>query len=199
MRQILPLLFLLAAPVSADDVLPTPKDIIFRYEQEILPLPPLPPLLVAAMMAAEDPSDAAIFGAPIVTVGAAIGMGLPATGPNGPAAVALIGETLDRDQILTLYGNRVYLGLGCHGFPAAAPAYFGRPVGALTLAETAYLAGLARLPTAYDPLRFPEKAVERRNAVLDAMGRARTVSASEAAAAAAAPLTHQVPLGDCKP
>ncbi len=92
---------------------------------------------------------------------------------------AVMAVTLDfrftKDEIMTAYLNEVFLGQegnrAIHGFELAAQHYFGRPLNELTLAELATLAGLPRGASYYNPLRYPERATERRNVVL---GRMRT-------------------------
>ena len=75
-----------------------------------------------------------------------------------------------KQQIFTMYVNQVYLAHGNYGFEAASESYFGRPVGKLTLPEAALLAALIRGP-AYSPIMYPNRALERRNLVLDLMQR----------------------------
>jgi penicillin-binding protein 1A len=75
-----------------------------------------------------------------------------------------------KQQIFTMYVNQVYLAHGNYGFEAAAEFYFGRPVAKLTLPEAALLAALIRGP-AYSPIMYPNRALERRNLVLDLMQR----------------------------
>ncbi len=74
-----------------------------------------------------------------------------------------------KPQIFAMYANEVSLGNGCFGFEAAAQFYFGKHVSELTLPETALLAGLPQNPTSYSPLRHPERALARRDRVLEAL------------------------------
>jgi penicillin-binding protein 1A len=99
-----------------------------------------------------------------------------------------IEEALSKDQILELYLNEIYLGLGSYGVAAAALNYFGKPLNDLTLAEMAYLAALPKAPNNYHPHRETERAVERRNWVLDRMRENDFIGADEHAEASAAPL-----------
>jgi penicillin-binding protein 1A len=99
-----------------------------------------------------------------------------------------IEEALSKDQILELYLNEIYLGLNSYGVAAAALNYFGKPLNDLTLPEMAYLAALPKAPNNYHPHRQTERAVERRNWVLDRMQENGFIGAEEYAAAAAAPL-----------
>jgi len=99
-----------------------------------------------------------------------------------------IEEALSKDQILELYLNEIYLGLNSYGIAAAALNYFNKSLNELTLAEMAYLAALPKAPNNYHPQRFPERAVERRNWVLDRMLENGVIAAAEHRDAAAAPL-----------
>ena len=74
-----------------------------------------------------------------------------------------------KEQILTLYLNQVYLGSGTFGVEAASKRYFNKSVKDLDLAQQAMLAGLPQSPSGYDPFKFPEKALARRNIVLGRM------------------------------
>jgi penicillin-binding protein 1A len=88
-----------------------------------------------------------------------------------------------KDQILTLYLNRVYFGAGNYGVDAAARRYFGKPVQDLSLYESALLAGLLKAPSRYNPARNSGGADQRTQLVLSAMVDAGYISAAEAAAA----------------
>ncbi len=78
-----------------------------------------------------------------------------------------------KDDILTAYFNEIFLGQdgnrAIHGFALASQYYFARPLNELRLDEMALLAGIGRGATYYNPLRYPERAVERRNVVLTRM------------------------------
>jgi penicillin-binding protein 1A len=88
-----------------------------------------------------------------------------------------------KDQILTLYLNRVYFGAGNYGVDAAARRYFGKPVQDLSLYESALLAGLLKAPSRYNPARNAGGADLRTQLVLGAMVDAGFISAAEAARA----------------
>jgi penicillin-binding protein 1A len=88
-----------------------------------------------------------------------------------------------KDQILTLYLNRVYFGAGNYGVDAAARRYFGKPVQDLSLYESALLAGLLKAPSRYNPARNSGGADLRTQLVLGAMVDAGFISAAEAEAA----------------
>lgn len=88
-----------------------------------------------------------------------------------------------KDEILTLYLNRIYLGAGAYGVDAAARRYFGRSTAKLSLWQAAVLAGLPKAPSSLNPFRFPEKAAARGRVVLDAMVDAGWLDADAAAEA----------------
>lgn len=94
-------------------------------------------------------------------------------------------RTYSKDQILSAYLNRVYLGSGAYGVDAAADVYFGKPVSNLNLRECAIIAGLLRAPSRYAPTNDPEQAMQRAKTVLRAMVEADYISESELAAAVA--------------
>src|SRR5258707_11334282 len=80
-----------------------------------------------------------------------------------------IERTYSKEKILELYLNQIYLGVGAYGVAAASLLYFDKSVHELTIAEAAYLAALPKAPNNYNPFRQRDRAVERRNWVLDQM------------------------------
>jgi penicillin-binding protein 1A len=86
---------------------------------------------------------------------------------------ALIARRIEKhftkQQILELYLNQIYLGLGSYGVASAALQYFGKSLDELTIAESAYLAALPKAPNNYHPILERDRAIERRNYVLDRM------------------------------
>lgn len=78
-----------------------------------------------------------------------------------------IERTYSKDKILELYLNEIYLGLGAYGIAAASLVYFDKSVNELTVAEAAYLAALPKAPAALHPVRNRDRAIERRNYVID--------------------------------
>ncbi|WP_436641203.1 penicillin-binding protein 1A [Microbaculum sp. FT89] len=99
-----------------------------------------------------------------------------------------IENAFTKDQILELYLNEIYLGLGAYGIAAAALIYFDKSVDSLTIAEAAYLAALPKAPNNYHPFRQPERAIERRNWVIDRMEENGFITPDEADAARNSPL-----------
>ncbi|MGY3778162.1 transglycosylase domain-containing protein [Isobaculum melis] len=74
-----------------------------------------------------------------------------------------------KDQIFEFYINKVYLGNGVYGMETASQYYFGKPLTDISIAQTAFIAGLPQSPNEYDPYTNPELATTRRNQVLNAM------------------------------
>ena len=93
-----------------------------------------------------------------------------------------------KPQIFTLYANQIYLGHGIYGFAAASEFYFRKNVKDLTLEQAALLAALPKAPNNYSPIRNPERALWRRNLVINSMLAARKITAAEATAAKNKPL-----------
>lgn len=88
-----------------------------------------------------------------------------------------------KDQIMTFYVNKVYMGSNCYGMQTAAHYYYGKSLKDLNLAQTATIAGIPNAPSSYDPLINPKLATQRRNLVLDAMVQNKKISSAQAAAA----------------
>ncbi|MFN3233361.1 MAG: penicillin-binding protein 1A [Alphaproteobacteria bacterium] len=80
-----------------------------------------------------------------------------------------IEDALEKDRILELYLNEIYLGRGAYGVASAALSYFDKSLNELTLPEIAYLAALPKAPNNYHPVRKYDEAVARRNWVLGRM------------------------------
>ena len=99
-----------------------------------------------------------------------------------------IEHAFSKDQILELYLNEIYLGMGSYGVAAAALNYFDKALDELTLPEIAYLAALPKAPNNYNPLRHPEAAHARRNWVLSRMVEDGFITSQQAEAAKAQPL-----------
>ncbi len=93
-----------------------------------------------------------------------------------------IERVFSKQQILELYLNQIYLANGYYGVEAASRGYFGRSASELSLAQAALLAALPKAPSNYDPRRFPELAVKRRNLVLAQMVRTKLIAPKEEAA-----------------
>jgi penicillin-binding protein 1A len=99
-----------------------------------------------------------------------------------------IESAYSKEKILELYLNEIYLGLGNYGVAAAALNYFDKSVHELSVAEVAYLAALPKGPNNYHPFLHHDKAVDRRNWVIDRMVENGYVSKADGEKAKAEPL-----------
>jgi len=186
-----------------------------------VPVKEIPPLVIHAFLAAEDKNfythrgvdplamlRAAVtdllhsrdkhrpVGASTITQQVAknflVGSEMSAQRKIKEALVAMqLEKALGKDRILELYLNEIYLGGGAYGVAAAALQYFDKPLDQLTIEEAAFLAALPKGPNNYNPQRFPKAAKDRRDWVIDRMAEANFISASEATAAQAVPLTQR--------
>jgi penicillin-binding protein 1A len=93
-----------------------------------------------------------------------------------------------KQQIFELYANQIYLGHGTYGFEAGSEFFFNKHARDLTLPEAALLAALPKGPEAYSPLKYPDRALRRRNLVLSEMLDDGKITLAQANAAKAAPL-----------
>ncbi|WP_211260489.1 transglycosylase domain-containing protein [Amycolatopsis jejuensis] len=99
-----------------------------------------------------------------------------------------LNQTVPKDEILADYLNVVEFSGTVYGVGAAAQAYFGTTADKLTVPQAALLAGMVNNPNVYNPYTHPDKALQRRNLVIDAMVSARSIPASYATTAKATPL-----------
>jgi len=97
-----------------------------------------------------------------------------------------------KQQIFTLYANQIFLGHGAYGFEAASEYYFSKPAKQLALDEAALLAGLPKAPGDYSPITHPERALRRRNLVLNAMLEDGKITAGQATSAKGKPIQLNV-------
>jgi penicillin-binding protein 1A len=93
-----------------------------------------------------------------------------------------------KQRILELYLNQISLGAGAFGVEAASQRYFGRPVSEITVSEGALLAAIPKAPSRYNPRRFPDRAIQRRNTIIELMRRSGALSDADASVAKAYPL-----------
>ena len=101
-------------------------------------------------------------------------------------------ETHSKDEILERYLNIAYYGDGAYGINAAANHWFSTSPSELTVQQAALLAGLVKNPSYYDPKRYPERAIQRRNTVLNVMARQGKIDDAEAATLAQEPLDLKI-------
>ena len=109
------------------------------------------------------------------------------------AMMALLLELhYDKNEILEAYLNEVFLGQdgqrAVHGFGLASQYLFSQPLAELKLHQVALMVGMVKGPSYYNPRRFPERALERRNLVLDVLAEQGVVPAEQVAAAKLKPL-----------
>jgi penicillin-binding protein 1A len=189
-----------------------------RERRLYLPIQAIPDLIKAAFLSAEDKNFYEHPGVDLISIGRAAITNLRNRGsgrrPVGASTITqqvaknflLTGEVsyerkikeallamrieqaYSKDKIFELYLNEIYFGLGSYGIAAAALNYYGKSVNELTLAEVAYLAALPKAPENYHPFRDTERAIDRRNWVLDRMVENGYIRAADAEAAKAEPL-----------
>ncbi|MCD1649541.1 penicillin-binding protein 1A [Marinobacter adhaerens] len=100
-----------------------------------------------------------------------------------------IERELDKNRILELYLNKIYLGNRAYGIAAAAQVYYNKPVSELSLAQMAMLAGLPKAPSAFNPLANPDRAMIRRNWILGRMRDLEYITPDAYELAVSAPIT----------
>src|SRR3972149_7682201 len=101
-------------------------------------------------------------------------------------------KELSKDDILSLYLNKIYLGQRAYGVAAAAQVYYGLPLDELTLPQYAMLAGLPKAPSTKNPFTNPTRALERRNYVLQRMLNEGFISPDEYQSVINAPVTARL-------
>ncbi|HEV2642025.1 MAG TPA: PBP1A family penicillin-binding protein, partial [Candidatus Elarobacter sp.] len=93
-----------------------------------------------------------------------------------------------KDKILELYLNQINLGNGAYGVETASQRYFGKSVRDLNIAEAATLAALPKAPERYNPRRYPDRAIQRRNTIIELMRANGIITDADASLAKAYPL-----------
>ena len=101
---------------------------------------------------------------------------------------AYLENLYSKQEILEMYLNKVYFGDGLHGVEAASRGYFGKPSSELNVAEAALLAGLIQSPSSYAPTVNPDRAIARRNIVLQTMVNSGAIDAATFEKAKTAPV-----------
>ena len=185
--------------------------IIDRYgdiKGEIIDVKDLPPHILNAVMAVEDRRFYSHFGMDFKGIGRAFFVNIMQGGfvQGGSTITQQLAKNLflsrertikrkiqelmlsfqleselTKDEILSAYLNRVYLGSGAYGIDAAARVYFNKSAKELNIREAATIAGLLKAPSRYSPNANPKRAAERTKTVLKAMVDAGYVEASELA------------------
>jgi len=188
----------------------------------------LPPVLLSAVVAAEDKSFWTNGGIDVPAMARALAANVESGDiEQGGSTIAqqlvknriLNGaKTLDRkaqelvlayrlkhelgpERVILEYLNTAYFGENSYGVATAAGRIVGKPLGELTVADAALLAGLIRSPARTNPFEHPDAALERRNQVIDAMADNRSITRAEAVSALQAPLPELAarPPADLRP
>ncbi|QZA76866.1 penicillin-binding protein 1A [Deefgea tanakiae] len=182
------------------------------------PINQVPPLMIKALLAAEDERFYQHGGIDYIGVLRAIGGNLiSGRSQSGASTITMqvaknfylsnektysrkfneallsfkIEHNLSKDQILELYLNQIYLGQRAYGFSSAAQIYFGKELKDLSIAEYAMLAGLPKAPSAYNPIVNPKRATLRQKYVLRRMTELSFINEAEYKAALEANLTYK--------
>ncbi len=104
-----------------------------------------------------------------------------------------IEQTLTKEEILTLYVNKIFLGKNAYGITAAARIYYDKSLSELSIAQMAMLAGLPKAPSKYNPIANPERALERRNWILGRMLQLGYINQNQYQTAIAEPINLNTP------
>lgn len=198
-----------------------------RERRLFSPVWQVPPTLKAAFLSAEDKNFYSHPGIDVISIARAMVYNLRSSGrPQGASTITQqvarnflltrdlsyerkiremvlamrIDAAYEKDKILELYLNQIFLGDNSYGVTAAAINYFGKTLDELTLAEAAYLAALPKGPANYHPVRYTAAAIERRNWVLDQMYENGYITDAEMQVAKAEELvTYSRPFGAVAP
>ena len=104
-------------------------------------------------------------------------------------------QVLSKEEILSLYLNKIFLGHRAYGFAAAAEVYYGKPLNSLSTAQIAMLSGLPKAPSTFNPIRNADRALIRRNYVLGRLNELNFITEENYQAAISEPITakkHQL-------
>lgn len=104
-----------------------------------------------------------------------------------------IEQNLTKEEILTLYVNKIFLGKNAYGIAAAAKIYYNKSVAELTIGQMAMIAGLPKAPSKYNPVANPERALERRNWILGRMLQLGYINQQEYQSGTAEPINLNMP------
>ncbi len=99
-----------------------------------------------------------------------------------------IEQNLSKEEILTLYVNKIFLGKNAYGIAAAAKIYYNKSLKTLSLAQMAMISGLPKAPSKYNPVANPKRALERRNWILGRMLQLGYINQAEYQKAIAEPI-----------
>ncbi len=182
-------------PKIVTQVLSENGDIIAEYFVEkryVIPMEEMPPVLIDAFIAAEDERFFEHQGIDVLSIVRALIKNLRSMdivqGGSTITQQVTKSYSLSKVDILTIYLNQIYLGQRAYGVEAAAQTYFNKSAADLNLSESALLAGLPRAPSAYSPVRHPDRAKRRQQYVLERMAESGYITRDEAKAALDVPL-----------
>ncbi len=104
-----------------------------------------------------------------------------------------IEQNLSKEEILTLYVNKIFLGKNAYGIAAAAKIYYNKSLDQLSIAQMAMISGLPKAPSKYNPVVNPTRALERRNWILGRMLQFGSINQSQYQKAIAEPINLDMP------
>ncbi|MGO1159039.1 penicillin-binding protein PBP1a [Acinetobacter lwoffii] len=104
-----------------------------------------------------------------------------------------IEQNLSKEEILTLYVNKIFLGKNAYGIAAAAKIYYNKSLEELSIAQMAMISGLPKAPSRYNPVANPKRALERRNWILGRMLQLGYLNQSQYQRAIAEPVNLDMP------
>ncbi|WP_034438383.1 MULTISPECIES: penicillin-binding protein PBP1a [unclassified Acinetobacter] len=104
-----------------------------------------------------------------------------------------IEQNLTKEEILTLYVNKIFLGKNAYGIAAAAKIYYNKSLEELSIAQMAMISGLPKAPSRYNPVANPKRALERRNWILGRMLQLGYLNQSQYQQAIAEPVNLDMP------
>lgn len=174
----------------------------------------IPQHMVHALLAAEDSTFFEHSGISFKGLGRAITESVTGTGQSGGSTITMqvaknyylspertlrrkitevflarkIESNLSKEEILTLYVNKIFLGKNAYGIKAAAHIYYNKDLKDISLAQMAMIAGLPKAPSKYNPVANPERALERRNWILGRMLQLGYITQKQYEAASAEPI-----------
>lgn len=177
-----------------------------RQRRLYLPIQAVPDRVKAAFLSAEDKNFYSHPGIDIMGLGRAVLSNLQTGSRQGASTITQqvaknflltkdqtyerkikeailsfrIEQAYSKDRILELYLNEIFFGLGAYGIAGAALTYYDKSVNELTISEAAYLASLPKGPSNYHPFKYTDRAIERRNWVIDQMAENGYVTREEA-------------------
>ena len=180
----------------------------------------IPPKFISAFLAAEDSSffehsgisfkglgravSEAVTGSNVQTGGSTITMQVAKNYYLSPERTVKrkltevflarkIEQSLSKEEILTLYVNKIFLGKNAYGIAAAAKVYYDKSLDELSIAQMAMIAGLPKAPSKYNPVVNPDRALERRNWILGRMLQLGYINQGEYQTAIAEPINLNMP------